>query len=170
LIADAHSYEFAFGSLAEFATCATHGDYPRKIAPDQLTKLIDWCRKAEAINWIRATDIAYRESGDNTEAYSRQPGDVRIYNPENLPLSSILLKDTRLKDPTKGELIVKSLAFDSILCAGMTIYLPNYYSVKEQIVSGCPECNRSGARPPRKPTGSRERISPKLAPVACQAV
>ena len=33
-----------------------------------------------------------------------------------------------------------SLAFDTILTAGMTIFVPYYYTVKEGIISACPKC------------------------------
>lgn len=137
LIADEYSYRFCIGYFAEFATCEKHGDYQRKIAPNNLAKIIDWCRTTEPINWIRATDIAYGMPGDNTEAYSRQPGDVRIYNPENLLLCDILVMDTML-----CEKIVKGLAFDAIRCSDMTIFIPYYYSAKEQIISNCPKCKQ----------------------------
>ena len=138
LIADEHSYDFYLGSLAEVGTCKKHGDYQRKIDPDQLTKLVDWCRKAEPINWIKATDIAYGKPGDRTEAYNRQPGDVRVYNPENLPLSDILIEESML-----GGKIVQGLAFDIIRSAGMIMYVPYYYSGKGMIISGCPKCNKT---------------------------
>jgi len=135
LIADAHSYDFCLGPFAELASCEKHGDYQRKITPDQLAKLIEWCRNTKSINWIKATDIAYGRP-DNPEAYARQPGEVRIYNPENLPLSDILLMDTFLGDKT-----VKGLAFDAIRCADMIMYVPYYYSEKERIISNCPKCD-----------------------------
>lgn len=137
LVAETHSYAFCLGDFFEFATCEKHGDYQRKIAPDQLTKLISWCSKAEPINWIRATDIAYGKPGDDTEAYARQPGDVRIYNPENLPLSEILVRD-----PMLGGMPGKALAFDTIQCTDMVIYIPYYYSAKEHIIGSCPKCEK----------------------------
>ena len=135
LVADALSYEFSLGAFAELGDCEQHGDYQRKIAPEKLQKLIDWCKTAEPINWIRATDIAYGKPGDDAEAYARQPGDVRIYNPENLPLPDILVMDRQYGDKT-----IKVLAFDQIQSAGLVIYIPYYYSVTEGIVSGCPKC------------------------------
>jgi hypothetical protein len=135
LVADALSYEFTTGAFAELGHCERHGDYQRKIAPDKLQRVIDWCKNAEAISWVKATDIAYGKPGDNAEAYARQPGDVRIYNPENLPLTDILVMD---KD--YGDKRIKVLAFDQIQSAGMLIYVPYYYSITEGIISGCPEC------------------------------
>ena len=137
LIADEHSYDFYFGSFAEVGTCKKHGDYQRKIDPDQLIKFVNCCRKAEPINWIKATDIAYGNP-DRTEVYNRQPGDVRIYNPENLPLSDILIGDSML-----GGKIVQGLTLDIIRSAGMIMYVPYYYSGKERIISGCPKCNKT---------------------------
>ncbi len=135
LIAEEHSYDFYFGPFAEIGRCEKHGDYQRKIGSDHLTMITDWCSKAEPINWIKATDIAYGKPGDRTEAYDRQPGDVRIYNPENLPLSDILIGESML-----GGKIVQGLAFDIIRSAGMIIYVPYYYSGKERLISGCPKC------------------------------
>lgn len=146
LIADAYSYEFCLGAFAEFATCEKHGDYQRKIAPDQLAKVIDWCSKATPINWIQAMDIAYGKPGANSEAYARQPGDVRIYNPEKLPLSDILVRDVAMGENT----VLSALAFDSIKCAGMTIYIPYYYSAKELIVTICPKCMAAFTRAKQK--------------------
>ncbi|WP_375773477.1 hypothetical protein NR798_22245 [Archangium gephyra] len=134
LIADSHSYQFAFGYLAEFATCPRHGDFQRTIAPDQLEKLINWCRTAEPINYVRAIDIAYGRP-DDVEAYKRQPGDVRIYNPEAFPLQDILTQKILFRGNP-----VHSLAFDMIQAADMTICVPAYYSQKEGIISGCPKC------------------------------
>jgi hypothetical protein len=135
LVADALSYEFSMGAFAELGRCEQHGDYQRKITPDKLRRVIDWCKSAEPINWIKATDIAYGKSGDNLEAYARQPGDVRIYNPENLPLTDILVMDRDYQGKT-----IKVLAYDQIQTAGMVIYIPYYYTVTEGIISGCPKC------------------------------
>lgn len=130
LISDKLSYEFCFGSFAEYGSCSKHGDYQRKIAPATLTQLIEWCKTATPINWIKATDLAYGKAGDDEEAYQRQPGDVRIYNPEDLPLPQILVSP----DGSFG------LTYDQIRTAGMTILIPYYYSDKEGVISGCPKC------------------------------
>jgi hypothetical protein len=135
LTADAHSYSFVYGNLAEFTACPEHGDFQRKIAPEQLEKLINWCRMAEPINAVRAIDLAYGKPGNDIEAYHRQPGDVRIYNPEHLPLQDILTHERLL-----GARRALALAYDAIQTAGMTIYIPYYYSIKEGIISGCPRC------------------------------
>jgi hypothetical protein len=135
LVSDELSYEFQFGQFAEIGHCDAHGDYQRKISKDNLRKITDWCRDADPINWIKATHLAYGKAGDDEEAYRRQPGDVRIYNPDSLALTDILVWDSKFNDLT-----VKSLAFDTIRTAGMTIYVPYYYSIKEGIISACPKC------------------------------
>lgn len=132
LVAGPLSYEFCLGAFAEYANCEKHGDYQRKITPEALTQLTEWCRKAEPINWIKATDIAFGKPGDDEASYTRQPGDVRIYNPDNLPLSEIL---TSAEHPG-------ALTFDQISTAGMVLFVPYHYSVKEGLISTCPKCGK----------------------------
>ncbi|SER40246.1 Uncharacterised protein [Pseudomonas luteola] len=141
LTAGDYSYEYRFGNFAEFGHCEEHGDYPRTFTSEKLSKLISWCQTAEPINWIKATDLAYGKPGDNTEAYVRQPGDVRIYNPEGLPLTDILVADKEVMFDGK-EVITKVLAFDSIKSCGLDIFIPYYYQLKEDLVQGCPKCKR----------------------------
>lgn len=130
LVAGPLSCEFAFGAFAELRSCEKHGDYQRKITSDNLKKLVEWCQTAEPINWIKATDVAYGRPGDDEASYARQPGNVRIYNPENLPLSEILVSPDHLQ----------GLTFDHIRTSGMDIYVPHSYSEKEGIISECPKC------------------------------
>lgn len=138
-VAGDHSYKYSMGQFAEFGTCETHGDFPRKLTEEKLIKVIDWCKSVEPINWIRATDIAYGKPGDNIEAYEKQPGDVWIYNPDALPLPDILVADSPFM--REGEqVIAKALAFDSIETAGMTIWIPYVYEVRDGIINSCPKC------------------------------
>ena len=137
LVAGTRSYVFTWGSLAEIGHCEEHGDFQRKISEENLAKVVEWCRKTQPMNWIQATDIAYGKPSDNYEAYARQPGDVFIYNPENLPFSHILVMDSDWKE---GK--VKALAFDTIDTDGMIIYVPYYYTVTEGIISHCPQCEK----------------------------
>ena len=140
-IAGEHFYKYSFGQFAELGTCEIHGDFSRKLTEEKLVEVIEWCKSAEPINWIRATDIAYGKAGDNTEAYERQPGDVRIYNPDALPLSDILVMDRPfMRD---GEQVnIKALAFDSIETNGMTIWIPYVYELTRGIINSCPKCER----------------------------
>lgn len=134
LIADKLSYSFYFGQLAEIGSCEEHGDYARKIEPDKLERVINWCRTTTPINWIKAHNIAYGLPEDEA-AYARQPMDVYIYNPDNFPLSEILLSEGQLNGKT-----IKSLGYDSIISSGLNIWIPYHYSITEHIISHCPKC------------------------------
>lgn len=141
LTAGDYSYQYNFGNFAEFGQCEEHGDYARIYTPEKLERLITWCQTAEPINWIKATDLAYGKPGDNNEAYERQPGDVRIYNPEDLPLSDILVTDKEFTFEGK-EIITKALSFDTITSCGLNIFIPYYYQVTEDLVQGCSKCKK----------------------------
>lgn len=145
LTAGDYSYEYSLGHFAELGHCEKHGEYIKAYTPEKLEAIISWCQNAEPINWIKATQIAYGLPGDDIEAYERQPGDVRIYNPEGLPLSDILLMDKTIEvDGTEiGE---KVLAFDSIKSCGLNIYIPYLYLIKEELIQGCKECSKKTAK------------------------
>ncbi|MDF3863182.1 hypothetical protein P3W53_01820 [Pseudomonas denitrificans (nom. rej.)] len=139
LTAGEYSYQYLMGGLAEVARCEEHGDYARMYTPEKLERVINWCRNAEPINWIKAVDLAYGNSIDRTDAYERQPQEVRIYNPKELPLSDILLTESEVI--YDGEIRrIKSLGFDSIESCGISMYIPYYYQVLEDLVSGCAKC------------------------------
>lgn len=144
LTAGDYSYEYSLGNFAELGHCEEHGDYARTYTPEKLEQLISWCQTAEPINWIKATDLAYGRPGDNVEAYERQPGDVRIYNPEGLSLSEILVTDKEIMLEGK-EVITKVLSFDAITSCGLNIFIPYYYQITEDLVQGCSKC-RKGAK------------------------
>ena len=141
LTAGDYSYSYSMGNFAEFGHCNEHGDYARVFTPEKLARLIDWCQTAVPINWVKATDLAYGKAGDNTQAYERQPGDVRIYNPKDLPLSEILVADQKFTYEGK-EVSAKALAFDCITSSGMNIYIPYYYQITEHLVEGCAKCKK----------------------------
>lgn len=140
LVAEDKSYAFTWGNFAEVGHCEKHGDFARKISPDALATVVSWCREAAPINWIKATDIAYGLPEDE-EAYRRQPAEVRIYNPEGRSLSDILVKNEEIAGKP-----VRSLAFDSIEAAGMTMWLPSYYVGREGLITGCPKCAKQASR------------------------
>lgn len=139
LVANDYSYRFQWGAMAEMGVCDKHGDYARKISPEALEKIVRVCSRSTPINWVRATHIAYGLPEDE-EAYRRQPGDVRIYNPENLLLSEILVQD--VGDSLWGR-PDRSLTFDALEAGGMNIFLPYYYAKKEGLISSCPECRKN---------------------------
>ncbi|CCZ30534.1 putative uncharacterized protein [Proteobacteria bacterium CAG:495] len=130
------SYKFSFGHFRETGECEKHGTFLRKISKEALEKIVEFCKNTQPINWIKAIDIAY-EKPENLESYAKQPMDVRIYNPEKHELKDILLMDSTFQGKS-----VKSLAYDSIECGGMVIWIPYYYTVKEKLISGCPKCDK----------------------------
>ncbi|MGM4982566.1 DUF6602 domain-containing protein [Rhizobium sp. 11_C7_N12_5] len=161
LVAGKYSYRYHLEQFVETAQCEKHGDYARKIEPEKLEKVINWCHSATPINWIRAYNIAYGQPEDEA-AYARQPGDVRIYNPDDLPLPEILTRE----DTLNGQEI-RSLSYEWIISEGMNIWIPHHYIVSELIVSICPRClsdimkkfKRSAQS--KKPRESRKRASTK---------
>ena len=143
LVAGEHSYEFSFGHFVEYGVCDRHGDFSRKLTADKLVDVINWCMGAEPINWVRATELAYGLPGDNVAAYIRQPRNVRIYNPEAFPLSEILVMDKTVEHD-ENQTKIKVNAFDGIRTAGMEIWIPYYYEVKEKLINLCPKCEKEG--------------------------
>lgn len=135
------SYKFSLGFFAEFGTCDLHGNYARKLTEAKLIEVIGWCQSATPINWVQATDIADGKPGDNWEAYERQNTEVRIYNPRNIPLPDLILRDAKMMYDGK-EVTTKSLAFDSIETAGMIIWIPYLYEIEEGIINSCPKCEK----------------------------
>ncbi|MBB1440901.1 hypothetical protein H5202_20020, partial [Shewanella sp. SG41-4] len=134
LVSGDSSYKFYQGSFAEIGNCSAHGDFPRKISSENVTKISEWCKKQEPINSVKATHIAWGLPEDK-EAYVRQPGMVYIYNPDGLELPDILTFNQEF-----GEYTVPVAAFDSIIIGDMCIQLPYYYSVKEDLITRCSKC------------------------------
>lgn len=142
LIAGDGSYSFAMGSFAEIGKCSVHGDFARKIPTEKLDKLIAACEAEPPINWVRANDLGLGKGGDDDAAYERQPGDVRIYNPNKLPFPDILMRQSEYHGRK-----ISSISYDIIQVKGMSIMLPYLYSDTEQIITGCPKCsNKSKVR------------------------
>lgn len=138
-VAGEYSYKYSLDQFAEYGTCEKHGDFARKLTEEKLISVIEWCKSATPINWIRAMDIAYGKAGDDLVAYERQPGDVRIYNPDSLSFSEILLIESPIvSNGVSGT--INSLAFDSIETEGMNIWIPFIYEVKQEIINLCPKC------------------------------
>lgn len=135
LVAEDQSYRFTLGQFAEVGSCETHGDFARKIPHDSLKALIAWCSTTPSINWIRANDLGMGKPGDNEAAYARQPGDIRIYNPDGLALTDILFRASWINGRE-----VPSLDYDMIEAGGMSIWLPAHYAEARSMITGCPTC------------------------------
>jgi hypothetical protein len=136
---------FSLGKFAEYGTCETHGRFARKLSEEQLVTVIDWCKSAEPINWVRAMEIALGVPGDNAQQYLRQPAEVRVYNPEALPLQKLLLVAAPVKDDG-SEGTPQVLGFDFIETEGMTILIPYHYQITQGIISSCPKCEGPNLR------------------------
>ena len=122
------SYRFVTGALAEIARCPDHGDYLRRFTESSLQKVIEVCSQAEPINWVKMTHLAYGMPGDDIEAYKRQPGEVRIYNPKCWPLDKLLCHESG------------SIIYDIIEVSGMTCLIPWVYSLGDKLIHDCPKC------------------------------
>lgn len=127
--ADELSYRFSLGASAELGECMIHGRYLREISPANLKKIVAAVEQQESINWIQATDIAYGLPGDNEEAYKRQPLKVKIYNPDDLLFKKILVDGV-------------GLSFDWLEISNLAVWIPYYYSIRDNIFSTCPKCRR----------------------------
>ena len=138
-VAGPYSYRYMLGHFAEFGVCNEHGDFARKLTEKKLEEVIEWCKSAEPVNWIRALDIAQGKPGDNQAAYDRQPMDVRIYNPDALPLSEILFYP-RPYIANGKQVLIQSIAYDAIETLGMVIWIPIYYEATRGIINTCPKC------------------------------
>jgi hypothetical protein len=128
------SYHFALGVFSETGHCPSHGDFLRKITAENLTKIIEFCRNTEPINWVKALELARGLSGDNEAAYSRQPGEVKIYNPDNKPLKELL------------QLPEDRITYDDLVIDGVSVWVPYFYSQRDGLIGSCPKCAQRRTR------------------------
>ncbi|CUX09518.1 conserved hypothetical protein [Agrobacterium tomkonis CFBP 6623] len=154
LISADKSYEFTYGQFAEVGVCQKHGDFARKISSENLEKIVEACSASEPVNWTKVLDAAYGHQHDE-EVSRRQGGDVRVFNPENRPLSEILLVETSYGDKT-----FQSPSFESIRTGGMDIWLPHVYASELGLISGCPKCAQL-SRTAQKTRGHRTKAPSK---------
>lgn len=120
-----YSYDFMYGMVAEMGNCPTHGSLLRKLNEEGLEKVLRYCRSVKPMMYSEALAAAYGSAWAGTpEMWTRL---VWVYNPEEHPLSEILVIDI-------------SLAFDEIIVEETSILIPYYYSIKEGIISGCGSC------------------------------
>jgi len=120
-----YSYDFMYGMVAEMGNCPTHGSFLRKLNEEGLEKVLRYCRSVKPMMYSEALAEAYGPAWAGTpEMWTRL---VWVYNPEQRPLSEILVIDI-------------SLAFDEIIVEGTSILIPYYYSIREGIISGCGSC------------------------------
>jgi hypothetical protein len=128
------SYYFVHGVFDEIGKCPKHGEFLRTISPENLTKIVDFCNEAESINWIKALDIARGKPGDDNEAYARQPLDVKIFNPDDLPFKELLVTP-------EGNLTV-----DDIVLGNVHVWIPYFYTERDGVIGSCPKCSKRSRR------------------------
>ncbi|MBC2580853.1 hypothetical protein [Clostridium sp. DJ247] len=124
------SYYFTYGELGELGKCKKHGSYLKKISNSSIQKIVSECKNEKSINWLKAIDIAYGDALDE-ERYAKQPRNVKIYNPEKLELSQILIDE---------EGLYQGLLFEDIIIDGVNYWVPYYYALKEKLIKYCPKC------------------------------
>ena len=132
LTAGTLSYRFSNGAFSEVGKCPEHGDYLRRFSEASLQKVIGECSRSEPINWVKAMDLALGKPGDNEVAYQRQPAEVRIYNPDRLPLHQMLAKKN-------GD-----LTFDSVEAGQLVCLVPWAYILRDKLIEPCPKCKSRG--------------------------
>jgi hypothetical protein len=127
-------YRFTYGAVGELGKCKKHGDYLKKITDKNIEKILTACNDADPINWVKALDIAYGRELDE-ERYKRQPHEVKIYNPGQLPLSDILLDVNKI-----------GLWYEDIIINDYNYWIPRYYIQEEGLIEYCPECIKEKER------------------------
>jgi len=125
-----YSYYFTYGPFTEVGKCDKHGNYLRRIIDENIEKILNYCSTIEHSNFLEAIDEAQQNGGFAKDNYERQKRLVKIYNPENLPLSEILVYSNG------------GLAFDDITIEDEYFLIPHYYSYKEKLITECPECSK----------------------------
>lgn len=136
------SYSYGKGAHDEIAHCEKHGSFLKKIKYESLKKVFEYCLNVEAMNWIKTWDIAYGRDGNNEEAYKRQPGDVKVYNPECYPLKDVLTMTQNFNGRD-----IDSLAYIDIIINGVSIWIPLYYIAIEEMFERCPGCVKKKESP-----------------------
>ena len=123
-----HSVEFKLGVLAEFAECAQHGQYLKKFTVEKIEQILNTTHDSNAINWIKALDLAKGKPGTEIELYEKQSGDIIVYDPDGLGFENLLMSD-------QG-----SLTFEHVLIDRREYWLPWHYVNAHKLIEPCPEC------------------------------
>jgi hypothetical protein len=126
-----YSYNFSYGQITEVGQCDKHGKFLRRITDENIEKILKYCSAIAYSNLLEAIDEAMQNGGLAKDNYERQKRLVKIYNPENIPLSDILVFQNG------------GLAFDDITIEDEYYLIPYYYSHKEKLITECPECSKN---------------------------
>ena len=123
-----YSVEFKFGALGEFAECAQHGRYLKKFTVEKIEQILNATRDSNAINWIKALDLAEGKPGTEIERYEKQPSDIIVYDPDGLGFEDLLMSD-------QGNLTLEHVLIDR-----REYWLPWHYVNGHKLIEPCPEC------------------------------
>lgn len=134
LVSGTESYHFQLGYHSELSKCPKHGDYQRKISPEQLQHVKEWCAANPKIDIIAEEDRIYKRPAGLPKPRVRQHF-VYVYNPDNLPLEEMLT----ISQTYQGREIL-GVGYEPITVGEMEIYIPHFYSYRDEIISSCPKC------------------------------
>ena len=123
-----HSIQFAHGALAEFANCGHHGHYFKKFTIEKVNKILHATQNCEPINWIKALDLAAGKPGTDIERYERRPGDVVIYDPDEIGFKNLLMSDQGY------------ITYEEVFIDGRQYWLLWYYVGAHALIEPCPKC------------------------------
>jgi hypothetical protein len=149
-VSGADSYHFQLGCFAELGTCSKdprHGHYQRKISPDQLERLIQWCKSAPQIDLVAEQEKIFPRPTTLPQPKRKQQHYVHVYNPDNLPLKDVLTIPSTFEGRS-----VLAVGYDLITTRDFRIGIPYVYSIRDSIISGCPKCRRQKERVANKPS------------------
>lgn len=129
-----HTYRFEYGPIFELGHCAEHGTFPRALSQAAIERILGYCTQgseASLQELIAATGVP-----EHAAAY---PGHVRVYNPDSLPLQKILTRPALVR--LGGALRkLESIDYELIEIDGVRCLLPNYYVVRDNLISVCKKC------------------------------
>jgi hypothetical protein len=135
---DDHSVRFSWGSFSEVGTCRSHGTFLRQLSRGSAEKILSACKDQKPRDPLAALDEAYGKEAPHPAAPSSHL--VNIYNPEGHTLSDILLKDATLVHDGQ-RISAPSLAYEELSIDGAVYWVPQYYQVKQNLITGCPDCD-----------------------------
>lgn len=137
LTAGSISYNFVYEFMSDSGVCENHGNFSRKISEENIIKVLDYCKSNAPLSNTEFFQFVYgvQEAKDIKNSETK----IWVYNPNELPFSDILCSEIE-----KFGCRYRSITFDHILCEKMNIAIPYYYSIKQGIINGCPQCEKSG--------------------------
>jgi hypothetical protein len=130
-----HFYAFIYGAFSEIGWCKKHGEFLRMITPTTVDAIIAGCRGTTALSHLSIVNHL-QENGD---AQPDAVNGVLIYNPDTLPLQRVLQRPATFTQ--NGKVFrADSLAYVPVEINGREYWLPDYYILRDRLITGCPRC------------------------------